>query len=86
VKLLTAACHQADTALRLSRYFGSTPEFWINLQAVYDLSVTIDASAHRIEREFVRAKLRELLVKETHRALAVAIAITLAGFFFCRSS
>ncbi len=30
----------ADTALRLSRYFGSTPEFWINLQAAYDLSVT----------------------------------------------
>jgi addiction module HigA family antidote len=41
----------ADTALRLSRYFGSTPEFWINLQAAYDLSVTIDASADRIERE-----------------------------------
>ena len=41
----------ADTALRLSRYFGSTPEFWINLQAAYDLSVTIDSSAHRIERE-----------------------------------
>lgn len=41
----------ADTALRLSRYFGSTPQFWINLQAAYDLSVTIDASADRIERE-----------------------------------
>lgn len=41
----------ADTALRLSRYFGSTPEFWINLQVAYDLSVTIDASADRIERE-----------------------------------
>ena len=41
----------ADTALRLSRYFGSTPEFWINLQAGYDLSVTISSSAHRIERE-----------------------------------
>lgn len=41
----------ADTALRLSRYFGSTPEFWINLQGAYDLSVTIDSSADRIERE-----------------------------------
>jgi addiction module HigA family antidote len=40
-----------DTALRLSRYFGSTPEFWINLQAAYDLRVTIEASANRIERE-----------------------------------
>ena len=41
----------ADTALRLSRYFGSTPEFWINLQSAYDLSVTQDSSASRIERE-----------------------------------
>lgn len=41
----------ADTALRLSRYFGSTPEFWINLQSAYDLSVTLDSSSSRIERE-----------------------------------
>lgn len=27
----------ADTALRLGRYFGTTPEFWINLQSVYEL-------------------------------------------------
>src|SRR5438477_2421633 len=26
-----------DTALRLGRYFGTTPEFWINLQSVYEL-------------------------------------------------
>ena len=41
----------ADAALRLSRYFGNTPEFWINLQAAYDLRVTIHSSASRIERE-----------------------------------
>jgi addiction module HigA family antidote len=41
----------ADTALRLSRYFGNTPEFWINLQTAYDLRVTIHSSAGRIERE-----------------------------------
>ena len=41
----------ADAALRLSRYFGNTPEFWINLQAAYDLRVTIHSSANRIERE-----------------------------------
>lgn len=41
----------AETALRLSRYFGSTPEFWINLQAAYDLRVTIHSSSSRIERE-----------------------------------
>jgi addiction module HigA family antidote len=28
-----------DTALRFARYFGTTPEFWINLQASYDLDV-----------------------------------------------
>ena len=41
----------ADSALRLSRYFGNTPEFWINLQAAYDLRLTIHSSASRIERE-----------------------------------
>jgi addiction module HigA family antidote len=41
----------ADVALRLSRYFGNTPEFWINLQSAYDLRVTIHSSADRIERE-----------------------------------
>lgn len=41
----------ADAALRLSRYFGSSPEFWVNLQASYDLRVTIHSSARRIERE-----------------------------------
>lgn len=29
----------ADTALRLGQYFGMSPEFWLNLQAKYDLSV-----------------------------------------------
>jgi len=28
----------ADTALRLARYFGTTPQFWMNLQSAYDLS------------------------------------------------
>lgn len=27
----------ADTALRLSKFFGTTPDFWLNLQAAYDL-------------------------------------------------
>lgn len=41
----------ADTALRLARYFGTTPEFWVNLQAHYDLEVARDQSGARIERE-----------------------------------
>ena len=32
----------ADTALRLARYFGTTPQFWMNLQANYDLEVAQD--------------------------------------------
>lgn len=40
-----------DTALRLSRYFGSTPEFWLNLQTAFDLSHARAVSAARIEEE-----------------------------------
>src|SRR5579864_7222004 len=41
----------ADTALRLARYFGTTPQFWINLQARYDLDVASRTLRRRIERE-----------------------------------
>ena len=41
----------ADTALRLGRYFGTGPEFWINLQAHYDLKVARDKAGEKIERE-----------------------------------
>lgn len=39
-----------DTALRLARYFGTTPEFWMNLQTAYDLDVA-RASLARIEAD-----------------------------------
>jgi addiction module HigA family antidote len=41
----------ADTALRLSRYFGMSETFWINLQAHYDLEVQKDKLAGRLEKE-----------------------------------
>ncbi len=41
----------ADTALRLSRYFGTSPEFWLGLQTDYDLDVASELLANRIERE-----------------------------------
>ena len=41
----------ADTALRLARYFGTTPEFWINLQARYDLEMAKNTVGGSIERE-----------------------------------
>jgi antitoxin HigA-1 len=41
----------ADTALRLGRYFGMSPEFWINLQATYDLRVARREFEEQIERD-----------------------------------
>ena len=41
----------ADTALRLARYFGNSPQFWLGLQMDYDLDRTEDAIADRLERE-----------------------------------
>lgn len=41
----------ADTALRLGRYFGMSPQFWINLQGHYDLEVEADRLAGKLERE-----------------------------------
>lgn len=41
----------ADTALRLSRYFGMSERFWINLQTQYDLEVQKDALDNRLEEE-----------------------------------
>ena len=40
----------ADTALRLARYFGSTPELWLNLQAFYDLRMAERKAGQTIER------------------------------------
>lgn len=41
----------ADTAIRLGPYFGVTPEFWINLQARYDLDVADRTVRSRIDQE-----------------------------------
>jgi addiction module HigA family antidote len=41
----------ADTAMRLARYFGTTPEFWLNLQSAYDLSLAAAENGAAIERE-----------------------------------
>lgn len=46
----------ADTALRLSRYFGTSERFWVNLQAHYDLEVEKDKLGSRLEKEVVEFK------------------------------
>lgn len=40
-----------DTALRLSRYFGNSARFWLNLQTSYDLEETARREGARIDRE-----------------------------------
>jgi len=39
------------TALRLARYFGTTPEFWVNLQAQYELDIAREEVGGKIEHE-----------------------------------
>jgi len=47
----------AETALRLARYFGTSPQFWLGLQSDFDLDVAADALGERLEREVqVRAQ------------------------------
>ena len=41
----------ADTALRLSRYFGTTPKFWTNMQASWELEVAEDLLGNAVRRD-----------------------------------
>ncbi len=41
----------AETALRLGRYFGMSPQFWLGLQTDYDLDVTTDELGERLVQE-----------------------------------
>ena len=41
----------ADTAFRLGRYFGMSPQFWLNLQSHYDLEILDMESGEQIEKE-----------------------------------
>jgi addiction module HigA family antidote len=43
-----------DTALRLARYFDTTPEFWLNMQRDYELERAIEALGGRLEAEVKR--------------------------------
>jgi addiction module HigA family antidote len=55
-RIVTGKCSiTADTALRLAKYFGTTPQLWMNLQSHYDLELTRDKKAKEIE-EAVQAR------------------------------
>ena len=41
----------SDTALRFSRFFGNSPQFWMGLQTQYDLDITEDQLGKRLDRE-----------------------------------
>jgi antitoxin HigA-1 len=40
-----------DTALRLGRYFGTSPEFWLNMQRDHELETAAEALGARLESE-----------------------------------
>jgi antitoxin HigA-1 len=46
----------ADTALRLARYFGTTPQFWMGMQAQYDLERAEDEAHKELQRIAPRKK------------------------------
>ena len=48
----------ADTALRLARFFGMTPEFWMSLQASYDVKRARESVGRQIEKTVKPGKLR----------------------------
>jgi addiction module HigA family antidote len=54
----------ADTAFRLARYFGTTPDFWIKLQARYDLDAAERKLRRRIEREVPPARRLRLFLAQ----------------------
>jgi len=41
----------AETALRLARYFGNSPQFWLGLQSDYDLDIAADLLGDRLDHE-----------------------------------
>ena len=43
----------ADTALRLSKYFGTSAEMWLNLQASYELNIQEDLLANELKKNVI---------------------------------
>ena len=53
----------ADTALRLAKYFGIEPEFWLNLQVRYNMKIARSKVGLKIEKEVKVLSPRQTLVK-----------------------
>ncbi len=54
----------ADTALRLGRYFGTSPQFWLGLQTDYDLDVIGDKLSEQLRRDIREYAGREMRNEE----------------------
>ncbi len=58
----------ADTALRLAQFFGTSPEFWLNLQDVYDIKIVQAKQGKKIKREVLSIDKIASLSINTHYA------------------
>jgi addiction module HigA family antidote len=68
----------ADTALRLARYFGNSPQFWLGLQMHYDLDIATEALGARLKREVKIAAMARMA-----RSAAINLRRTWQrGFFY----
>jgi addiction module HigA family antidote len=52
-----------DTALRLARLFGTTPQYWLNLQRDYDLAIAVESSMDAIHEIEPLASAKEARVR-----------------------
>ena len=64
----------ADTALRIARFFGTAPEFWLNLQIAYDLKIARQSTGIMIEHE-----VRNRLESPAFGLLATSRSVKLDG-------
>jgi len=56
----------ATDALRLARYFGTTPQFWLNLQSTYDLAKAVATAGSTIQKEVVPYDKRTIFRSNHH--------------------
>ena len=59
-----------DTALRLAAFFETTPEFWMSLQALYDLEIARNLKASQIKREVRRFSPADRATTRSHPAVS----------------
>ena len=67
----------ADTALRLSRYFGTTPQLWQNLQKAFELRVAEIESGRRLGNECNHERRRRLSAVESQDLIAQTLKVLL---------